>query len=146
MMLGRLIVMKKMRMILLFSFVMLVMVVFAGCKSKDGEIKRVRDLDFTVVEDADVPEEVMNIINEKKKQPFSTSYVYSDELYIIVGYGEKATGGYSIAVEDLFLAPNAVYIDTNLIGPSENDCVTNRVTYPYIVVKTEFVDKIIVFN
>lgn len=138
--------MKKLRILLLLSFVMLVMVVFAGCKSKDGEIKRVRDLDFTVVEDADVPEEVMNIINEKKKQPFSTSYVYSDELYIIVGYGEKATGGYSIAVEDLFLAPNAVYIDTNLIGPSENDCVTNRVTYPYIVVKTEFVDKIIVFN
>ena len=58
----------------------------------------------------------------------------------------QPTGGYSISVDELFLADNAVYIDTNLIGPSEKDYVTNAVTYPYVVVKTEFIDKTVVFN
>ena len=56
------------------------------------------------------------------------------------------SGGYSIAVEELFLAENAIYIDTNLIGPSQDEEVSQRVTYPYIVVKLEFIDEQIVFE
>lgn len=137
--------MGKLKLFFLLSSIA-VIIMLAGCQKKDTEIKRIKDLEFTVVEDGDVPAPIMDIIMEKKKQPFKTSYVYSDNLYIIVGYGEKPTGGYSISVDDLFLASNAVYIYTNLIGPSENDYVTNAVTYPYVVVKTEFVDKIVVFN
>ncbi|BCJ92497.1 hypothetical protein acsn021_00660 [Anaerocolumna cellulosilytica] len=117
-----------------------------GCKSEKTDIKKIKDLEFTVVEDADVPEQLMEIINEKKKEPFKMSYANGDSLYIVVGYGEKPTGGYSIAVDNLFLTSNAVYIDTNLIGPAENEQVTNALTYPYIVVKTEFIDKSVVFE
>jgi hypothetical protein len=119
---------------------------FTGCKSEDTDIKKIKDLEFTVVEDADVPPQLMEIINEKKKTPFKMSYSNTDNLYIVVGYGEQPTGGYSISVDDLFLTSNAVYIDTNLIGPSEKDYVTNAITYPYVVVKTEFIDKRVVFN
>ena len=117
-----------------------------GCKSEKTDIKKIKDLEFTVVEDADVPEQLMEIINEKKKEPFKMSYANGDSLYIVVGYGEKPTGGYSISVDKLFLTSNAVYIDTNLIGPAENEQVTNALTYPYIVVKTEFIDKSVVFE
>ncbi|WP_246240819.1 protease complex subunit PrcB family protein [Anaerocolumna sedimenticola] len=138
--------MRRLRIILLLLGVIGSGLLFTGCKSENTDVKKIKDLEFTVVEDADVPEQLMQIINEKKKEPFKMSYSNADSLYIVVGYGEQPTGGYSISVDELFLTSNAVYIDTNLIGPSESDYVTNSVTYPYVVVKTEFIDKSVVFK
>lgn len=119
---------------------------FTGCKSQEADIKKLKDLEFTVVEDADVPAQLMEVINEKKKDPFKITYTNEGSLYIVVGYGQQPTGGYSIAVNDLFLTSNAIYIDTNLIGPSEKDFVANAITYPYVVIKTEYMDERVVFN
>lgn len=138
--------MQKFKMILLLLGVIGSGLIFTGCKSENTDIKKIKDLEFTVVEEADIPEPLMQILNEKKKVPFKMSYANTDNLYIVVGYGEQPTGGYSISVDELFLADNAVYIDTNLIGPSKQDYVTNAVTYPYIVVKTEFIDQSVVFE
>jgi hypothetical protein len=138
--------MRRLRIILLLLGVIGSGLLFTACKSEDTDVKKIKDLEFTVVEDADVPEQLMQIINEKKKEPFKLSYSNADNLYIVVGYGEQPTGGYSISVDDLFLTSNAVYIDTNLIGPSETEKVVNAVTYPYVVVKTEFIDKSVVFK
>lgn len=138
--------MRRFKIILALFGVLGISLLITGCSSEETDIKKVRDLEFTVVEDADVPAQLMEVINEKKKQPFKISYSNDDYLYIVVGYGEQPTGGYSISVDDLFLTSNAVYIDTNLIGPSEKEYVTNAVTYPYVVVKTEFIDKTVVFN
>lgn len=138
--------MRRLRIILLLLSVLGSSLLFTACKSEDTDVKKIKDLEFTVVEDADVPEQLMQIINEKKKEPFKLSYSNADNLFIVVGYGEQPTGGYSISVDDLFLTSNAVYIDTNLIGPSETEKVTNAVTYPYVVVKTEFIDKSVVFK
>ncbi len=138
--------MRKAKMLLMLLGLLLSGLILTGCKSEDTDVKKIKDLEFTVVEDADVPEQLMKIINEKKKEPFKLSYSDEDYLYIVVGYGEQPTGGYSISVDDLFLTSNAVYIDTNLIGPGENESVTNAITYPYVVVKTEFQDKSVVFK
>lgn len=138
--------MKRLKLLLLFLCIVGSGLLTIGCKSEKTDIKKIKDLEFTVVEDADVPEQLMEVINQKKNQPFKISYTNDDYLYIVVGYGEQPTGGYSIAVEDLFLTSNAVYIDTNLIGPSKQEYVTNAVTYPYVVVKTELIEKPVVFN
>ena len=119
---------------------------FAGCKSESTEIKKIKDLDFTVVEDADLPGELKEIIDEKKEAPFRISYSNKDNLYIAVGYGKQNSGGYSIAVEELYLTKNAIYINTNLIGPSKNDMVSQGITYPYVVVKLEYIDEPVVFE
>lgn len=138
--------MRKAKMLFLLLGLILSGLFITGCKTEDTDIKKIKDLEFTVVEDADVPEQLMTIINEKKKEPFKLSYSDEDYLYIVVGYGEQPTGGYSISVDELFLTSNAVYIDTNLIGPGENESVTNAITYPYVVIKTEFQDKRVVFK
>jgi hypothetical protein len=132
----------------LASLLIIVFITFGlmGCKKNDQEIKKLKDLEFTVVADADLPGELKEIIDEKKELPFKLHYSNKDHLYIVVGYGKQNSGGYSIAVEELFLTDNAIYIDTNLIGPSENDFVTQGVTYPYVVVKLEYLDKKIVFE
>ena len=141
-----------MRQLKVGSVVILITVIlvvsWCSCSGKKEETQRVRDLDFTIVQEADVPKELMTIINEKKANPFKLKFTSNgkDYLYIVVGYGEQRTGGYSIAVEDLFLSNNAIYIDTTLIGPKKDELVTTALTYPFIVVKTEYIDKNVVFR
>lgn len=122
--------------------------ILVGCNKEDSKPDKVKELEFTVVEDADVPTNLMETINEKKNEPLKMTYSDESEeyLYIVVGYGEKPTGGYSISVDDLYLAENAIYIDTNLIGPSEEDFVSNAATYPYVVIKMEYTDKRVLFD
>lgn len=138
--------MKRHKIIIALLLISMAVSGFTGCKEDESEIKKIRDLDFTVVEDADLPGELKEIIDEKKENPFRMHYSNKDSLYIAVGYGKQNSGGYSISVEGLYLTDNAIYFDTNLIGPSQNDLVTQGVTYPYIVVKLEFIDKKIVFE
>jgi hypothetical protein len=138
--------MKRLKIIAALLLIASILPMLAGCKKDEKEIKKIRDLEFTVVEDADLPGELKEIIDEKKEKPFRLHYSNDEALYIVVGYGKQNSGGYSIAVEDLYLTKNAIYIDTNLIGPSQDELVTQGATYPYIVVKLEYMDKKIVFE
>lgn len=138
--------MRRSRTAILLLMIVTAAVGLIGCKTEDTDIKKIRDLDFTVVEDADLPGELKEIIDEKKGEPFKLSYSNKDNLYIVVGYGKQNSGGYSISVNELYLTGNAIYINTNLIGPSEDDMVSQGVTYPYVVVKLEFLDERVVFE
>ncbi len=138
--------MKKNAIIFLLLTITLAATLLTGCKVENTDIKKIRDLDFTVVEDADLPGELKEIIDEKKEQPFKLSYSNKDNLYIVVGYGKQNSGGYSISVDSLYLTKNAIYINTNLIGPSKEDAVSQGVTYPYVVVKLEYMEEKIVFE
>jgi hypothetical protein len=138
--------MKGRRTLLLLLTIVMALTGLTGCKQGNTDVKKIKDLEFTVVEDADLPGELKEIIDEKKEEPFKLSYSNKDNLYIVVGYGKQNSGGYSISVDELFLTSNAIYINTNLIGPSQNDVATQGVTYPYVVVKLEFREEPIVFK
>lgn len=103
-------------------------------------------MEFTIVEEREIPEGLKTKIDEKKTNEFKITYKDGEDLYIAVGYGERATGGYSISVNDLYLGKNAIHITTTLIGPSKEETVTQVLTYPYIVVKTPFREEPVVFH
>ena len=88
----------------------------------------------------------MTIIAEKKAEPFKLTYSDNDYLYISIGYGEQATGGYSIAVNELYLTDNAVYVNTTLLGPETAVQSENAPSHPYIVIKTEYLDETVIFE
>lgn len=138
--------MRKFRVAFLLLTIGIMAIGICGCAKESTEVKKIKDLEFTVVEDADLPGELKEIIDEKKEEPFKLSYSNKDYLYIVVGYGKQNSGGYSISVDELYLTDNAVYINTNLIGPSQEDMVSQGVTYPYVVVKLEFRDEQVVFE
>ena len=118
----------------------------SGCSIEESNGTKVRDLDYTVVEEADLPEELAAIIEEKKAADFKTTYELEDEIYIVRGYGEQDTGGYSISIRDLYLTTNAVLFDTELIGPRKGETTSQSPSYPYIVVKLKNQDKSIIFE
>lgn len=113
---------------------------------KDVAKDKVSDMEYTVVPEEEIPEEIKAIIEEKKKQAFQFSYAAGDDLFIVVGYGEQKTGGYSIVVEGLYTTENSVVISTNLMGPGKDEKVEELATYPFIAVKTEYIDKTVVFE
>lgn len=128
------------------AVLLLAALLLSACKSSKTSVDKLRDLEFTVVEDVDLPEELKSIIDEKKAEPFKLSYGNEAYLYVVMGYGEQKTGGYSIQVDELYETDNAIYINTTLLGPSKDETVTNTPSCPYVVVKTEFIDKSVVFD
>ena len=107
---------------------------------------KVADLDYEIVEEAQIPEEVKAVIEEKKAADFKTTYELDGDLYIVRGYGEQETGGYSICIRDLYLTSNAILFDTELVGPRKGEQVSSGPSYPYIVIKTEKRDESTIFE
>ena len=112
-----------------------------ACGQKQDTMAKIKDLDCTVMAEDNIPEELL-----EKKDAFKMTFEDQGFLYICVGYGTQNTGGYSIAVNELYETANAVYIDTNLIGPKPEEKSNPVESYPYVVVKTEFIDKPVVFD
>lgn len=117
-----------------------------GCKVEEGSSQKVKELEYAVVSEKELPEELKKAIEEKKENEMEITYENDDALYIVRGYGKQQTGGYSIQVKKLYQAKNAVYLETELIGPGEKDVKKEAKSYPYIVVKTEKTEDVVVFE
>ncbi len=117
-----------------------------ACGKKQDPMEKIKDLEFTVIAEDKLPEELLTMIEEKKETAFKMTFQDQGFLYICVGYGQQETAGYSISVNALYETSNAIYIDTNLMGPGPEEKGKNALTYPYIVVKTENVEKPVVFD
>ena len=118
---------------------------FTGCSWKQEKPEKT-NLAFTVVDEARLPEELLKLVTEKKEASFKMTYADSCYLYLCVGYGKQDSGGYSITVDDLYTSGEMIYLDTSLIGPKQAKELGETPSYPYIVIKTPFEDKTVVFD
>lgn len=127
---------------------LLLCVVLTGCGMSGERNIKLRDLDFTVLSEEKIPEELKTVIAEKGSEPFRLTYSDNQNLYISIGYGEQKTGGYSIAVDELYLTDDAVHVSTSLLGPdiTGQKSGAGKPTTPYIVIKTELLDKTVIYN
>lgn len=119
---------------------------FFGCSIKGVGSNKVESLDFTVVEDEDLPAELKKLIDEKKENTLRMTYTTKDYTYMVAGYGTMPTSGYSISVNDVYLGDNAIYVDISLIGPKAQESVTETPTTPYIVLKIEKREESVIFK
>ena len=116
-----------------------------GCTGKE-EAAKVRDLEFTVIGQNEIPQELADMIGQKKNEEFKLTYTDGADLYIAVGYGEQPTGGYSITVPEFYLTENSIVIKTELQGPESTEQAGNSPSFPYIVIKTPFMEEPMVFQ
>jgi len=131
---------------LILTVVMIFAMSLTGCKDTKIEEKKIRDLDYTVLGENEIPMELRQIIEENKHNVAKTTYVDMGELYIIICYGDQPTTGYSIEVNELYETKNTIAIKTTLKGPSKSEEVLNMITSPYIVVKLENMEKTVVYK
>ena len=122
-----------------------VLVTLFGCGIEKTYGNRLQDLEYEIIED-EIPKELAEKIEEKKSADFKLTYENDKYLYIVRGYGEQETGGYSIQILDLYLTQNAVVLHTNLKGPSKDEVKNAAPSYPYIVIRIEHTDKNVIFQ
>lgn len=137
----------KLKVLCLFM-ILLSLFTFSSCKAeKDPNQDKIKDLEYTVVPDEELPDVVAAKIETVKTEPFKFSYSDEEFIYIAIGYGEQPTGGYSIQVTNLFETKKNIVITTKLLGPTEEDAAaTSVITYPYVVVKTANLDLAVCFR
>lgn len=124
--------------------VLVVVLLFTGCEMMSMERVKLRDLEFVILSEEVLSEELKTIIDERKSEPFKLTYSDADALYICVGYGAQKGGGYSITVDELYLTEDAIYVETTLLGPDEGKSSKDATSYPYIVIRTEALEENVV--
>lgn len=129
-----------------FFAVLLLAGLLTGCSmGKERDAAR-RSVDFTVVEPERIPQELAAIIEENKKEEIRMSYTDGEDMYLIRGYGEQKSGGYSIAVVECSEDEEGIWLDTRLIGPKSQENLSKDPSYPFLVAKIEARDKEVMIN
>ena len=111
--------------------------VLSGCRFVRIEEEERKPVSYTVVERQDIPTQLDEIMNEKKEKEFQLSYETGDALYLVKGYGQQLSGGYSIQVKELSCSSNGVFFKTRLLGPEDLEKASGVPSCPYIVVKMQ---------
>lgn len=132
--------------IILCGFLAVCMVIMSGCTLLSEEKIKLRDLDFTILSEEKIPEQLKAILEEKKGAPFQLTYTDNENLYICIGYGEQETGGYSITVNELYLTDTNICVSTSLLGPEPSEKSNKTPSFPFVVIKTEYLEQTVIFE
>ena len=117
----------------------------AGCEIEEGDRKKLSEPDYTLVAQEDIPQELMEQIEEAKTEEMKLTFADDGALYIVRGYGAQPAGS-SIQVLELYTIKDGIVCDTQLVGggkTAENDTTS---AYPYIVVKLLCDEQNVVFE
>lgn len=118
----------------------------AGCVSRPQKTRKLRDLDYVIVDKDLIPAELQLLIEENKSMPFKLTYSDQGKLYIAEGYGAQPTTGYSVEVNGLYETEDAIYIHTNLLGPGKEEETQEISTFPYVAVQLDALEKKVMFD
>ncbi len=130
----------------IFSVVLFIFVIgFAGCNLFERESDE-RTIDYTVISENDVPDELKAQIESGKSGVMKFTYTDDEYLYIVKGYGTQKYGGYSIKMVQFYAKDKALYFETELIEPEEGEKVSKENSEPFIIIKTEKTDLPVVFK
>ena len=62
---------------------------------------------------------------------------YEGVLYLLVTYGEKPTGGYTVEITDIAEEESRLIVTAHFEEPGADDIVTQALTYPYDLAMVE---------
>ena len=116
----------------------------AGCSIKKEDTKKIQDIEFTVVAPEDVPEELKEDIEKARDTPFRLTYADQGYLYMARVWKKKKRE-VKCRVNACYETSDAIRIQTTLLGPAKGE-KTKEKTYPYVVMKTEYREKDVIFE
>lgn len=126
---------------ILTALFLAVMCTLTGCSAGSDQEAQRQPIEFTVADPRELPEELLEIIEENKTGEIRMAYEDGEDLYLIRGYGTQKTGGYSISVAECSEDEETIWLDTQLIGPADQEKLSKDPSYPYLVIKMEMRDK-----
>ena len=104
------------------------------------------DSKFMVIKNEKTLDTIYNLINEGKIPVLKTPIInFEQEMVIALFLGEKNSGGYSIAVEQIMNVDDKVNVVYRITSPKAGEMVTSVMTQPYCIIKIPKTSKEIVF-
>ena len=131
---------------MLFLTLPLCLMILTACAVTRTDEKKIRDVEFTVIDKEDIPQEFLTQIEEEKEGQMKLSYADKGCLYAARGYGTQDTSGYSVTVNRCYETEHEIRIDTSLLGPAKGEKILKKKTCPYLVIKMEYTDKQVEFD
>lgn len=131
----------------LFLYILLPVAVcfLCACSVENVEEGKKRDLDYVVIEQEEVPQELKEQIEKEEKYVFGLTYADKGILYAARGFGEKKTDGYHAEVTACYESENTIYVETELQGPAKGEKIKKKHTFPCVVIKMKDNEKQIIF-
>jgi hypothetical protein len=126
--------------------VLFLLAVLTACQFQETQEEKRKDLDYTVCDRGKLPDALVDLIEEKKKEPFKLTYRTKDYLYIVVGYGAQDRRDLNVVMSELYLTDNAIIVDTDLVSVEDTTLEDQMLSYPWIAVKCELYDLQVVFR
>lgn len=130
----------------LYILLTVIWISLSACSIRKDDTKKLRDVEFTVVNPDEIPEELKVQIEAEKEEEFKLTYGDNGYLYIARGYGKRQTSGYSVEVAACYETEDLICMETELLGPPKEEEIQKQSTYPYVVIKIEYTDKNVAFN
>ncbi len=132
----------------IYGMVLLILlcVGLTGCSVQDERKAEKENIPFVVISEDCLPEELLELVTSEKEKAFKLTYADEKYLYICRGYGKQETGGYSVTVGEFYRQNEAIYLHTDLLGPSKEDRKNQAPSYPYIVLRIDMTEESVVFD
>lgn len=134
--------MKQLKMMLAALFGLCLL---TGCGIEGTPQEKQADLEYTLVAQEDIPQELLTQIEAAKAEEMKLTYSDGGCFYLVKGYGEQPAGS-SIQVLELYQTKDGIVFDTQLLGGGETEDEAGTSAYPYIVVKLLCDEQNVVFQ
>ncbi|WP_246637608.1 protease complex subunit PrcB family protein [Crassaminicella profunda] len=128
--------------ILIVAIVM--MVIIAAIFAVKYFVKDDDSVPFEVLSEEQIPQKIQEILPRYKSLERALACKVDGEIFVIATRGEKPTGGYAIQIDGIEKVKiddqTKVVVYTTFKDPKPGDIVTQVITYPFVVVKTDLTD------
>ncbi|MCT4594549.1 MAG: protease complex subunit PrcB family protein [Anaeromicrobium sp.] len=136
---GKIVNWFSMKKVLVLIFIMILII--GGVFMMKKILKGNNNVSFETVAEENIPEKIKEILPRYKNLERALACKVDDVVYVIATRGEKPTGGYTIKIDKIVKEKidekNKVVVYTTFKDPKAGDVVTQVVTYPYSIVKTD---------
>lgn len=78
-----------------------------------------------------LPAEVEAWVEDSRNKFMAQTLEHEGLLYLLVTYGEKPTGGYTVEITEIAEKKGKLVVTAHFSEPGEDEMVTQALTYPY---------------
>jgi ribosomal protein L35AE/L33A len=123
----------------------LLLLLFVFAISACSRMPEVVDVAYRKITVFEAPQQIRDMLENTKEQESASVYVVDRVVYILITRGEKMTGGYGVNVVDIdkhILGEDrfGITVRVEYTDPKPGQPVTQAITYPFVIVKTELID------
>lgn len=136
---------KIFNMMLYYALCIILCSIQTGCLKLENKEQQRQKVVYVVCKRSVIPTQLGQLIDEEKKEAFHFTYTTGEFTYYVIGYGRQPGNGYKIKVKEFCEDEAHIYIDTTLIGVTKEH-QREGTSYPYIILKSQFYEKDVIFH